>query len=405
MNLLLIPRLAVKALRQNVLRTALTMLGIIIGVGAVICVVAIGEGAQASVERAITNIGANMIWVEAGGVNRAGVRTGAFGTKTLTLGDYEAIKEQVHLVTNVTPQADTRTQVVYGNQNWNSPVRGVGPEYLALKNWNVVRGGMYTDVDVERATPVCVLGQTVVDQLFGSQDPIGETIRVNNEPCVVTGVLEVKGQSATGQDQDDQFLMPYTTVMKKIKGQTWLDDIMCSALSAKVVDQAEQEITILMRERHHIRPGADDDFNLRHPTEIAEAVKQSTQTMEALLAAIASVSLVVGGIGIMNIMLVSVTERTREIGLRQAVGARARDVLRQFLVEAVILSLIGGAIGIGLGAVGARMIADSFQWPARVSINAITVAFGCSAVIGIFFGYYPARQAARLDPIEALRFE
>src|SRR3954466_3464680 len=401
----MIPRLALKALRQNIMRSALTMLGIVIGVGAVICVVAIGEGAQASVEQAITNIGANMIWVEAGGVNRAGVRTGGVGTKNLTLGDYEAIKEQIPLVTNVTPQADTRVQVVYGNQNWSTPVRGVAPEYLALKGWNIVRGGMYTDVDVERANAVCVLGQTVMDQLFGSENPIGETIRVNNEVCTVVGVLDVKGQSATGQDQDDQFLMPYTTVMKKIKGQPWLDDIMCSATSARVVDQAEQEIASLMRDRHHIRAGADDDFNLRHPTEIAEAVKQSTQTMEALLAAIASVSLLVGGIGIMNIMLVSVTERTREIGLRQAVGARGRDVLRQFLVEAIILSLIGGAIGIGLGTFGARAIADVFQWPTRVSSSAIAVAFACSAAVGVFFGYYPARRAARLDPIDALRFE
>jgi putative ABC transport system permease protein len=405
MNIFLIPVLALKALRRNVMRTALTMLGIIIGVAAVICVVAIGEGASASVERAITNIGANMIWVEAGGVKRAGVATGAFGTKTLTLGDYEAIKEHVTLVTNVTPQADTRVQVVYGNQNWGTSVRGVGPEYLTLKGWNVVRGGMYTDVDVERANNVCVLGQTLVDQLFGEQNPIGEPIRVKDQPCTVVGVLEVKGQSATGQDQDDNLLMPYTTVMKKVKGQLWLDDIMMSATSASVVDRAEEEIATLMRERHHIRAGADDDFNLRHPTEIAEAVKASTQTMEALLAAVASVSLIVGGIGIMNIMLVSVTERTREIGLRQAVGARGRDVLRQFLVEAVILSLIGGAIGIAAGMLGARAIADSFQWPTRVSTNAIAVAFGCSIVIGVFFGYYPARQASRLDPIEALRFE
>ena len=405
MNLLIIPRLALKALAQNVMRTSLTMLGIIIGVGAVICVVAIGEGAQASVERAIANIGANMIWVEAGGVNRAGVRTGAFGTKTLTLADFEAITEHIAAVTNVTPQVDTRVQVVYGNQNWGTSVRGVGPEYLALKGWNVVRGGMYTDADVERAANVCVLGQTIVDQLFGSQDPIGETMRVKNEPCVVVGVLDVKGQSATGQDQDDNLLMPYTTVMKKIKGQTWLDDIMMSGTSASVVDAAEQEIAALLRERHHIRSGENDDFNLRHPTEIAEAVKASTRTMEALLAAIASVSLLVGGIGIMNIMLVSVTERTREIGLRQAVGARGRDVLRQFLVEAIILSLIGGAIGVGVGTLGAQAIADTFQWPARVSSNAVALAFGCSAVTGIFFGYYPARQAARLDPIEALRFE
>jgi putative ABC transport system permease protein len=405
MRLLLIPRLALKALARNITRTLLTMLGIVIGVAAVICVVAIGDGAQASVEQAITNIGANMIWVEAGGVNRAGVRTGSGATKTLTLGDYDAIKSQVPLVTNVTPQADTRVQVVYGNQNWSTPVRGVGPEYLALKNWNLVRGGMYTDADVERANVVCVLGQTVVDQLFGEQDPIGETIRVNNEPCLVAGVLERKGQSATGQDQDDQFLMPYSTVMKKIKGQIWLDDIMCSAISAQVVDEAEQNIAVLMRERHHIRAGADDDFNLRHPTEIAEAVKQSTHTMEALLTAVASVSLIVGGIGIMNIMLVSVTERTREIGLRQAVGARGRDVLRQFLVEAVILSLIGGAIGVGVGTIGAKLLADLFQWPTYVSSNAIAVAFACSATVGVFFGYYPAKRAASLDPIEALRFE
>jgi putative ABC transport system permease protein len=404
-NVVAILRIALKALRQNTLRTGLTMLGIVIGVGAVICVVAIGEGAAATVERAITNIGANMIWVEAGGVNRNGVRTGAFGTKSLVLEDFEIIKRQISVVTDVTPQVDTRIQVVYGNQNWGTTVRGVGPEYLALKGWSITRGGMYTDADVERAANVCVLGQTVVDQLFGAQDPIGETIRVKDQPCLVAGVLAVKGQSATGQDQDDTFLMPYTAAMKKIKGQTWLDDILMSATSAAVVDQAERDIAVLLRERHHIRPGTDDDFNLRHPTEIAEAVKQSTQTMEVLLAAIASVSLLVGGIGIMNIMLVSVTERTREIGLRQAVGARGRDVMRQFLVEAVILSLIGGAIGVGLGMAGAQTIADMFQWPTRVSSNAIVLAFGCSAAIGVFFGYYPARKAAQLDPIEALRFE
>src|SRR5262249_53399262 len=246
---------------------------------------------------------------------------------------------------------------------------------------------MYTDVNAERAGNACALRQPVTVQAFGSTDPIGETIRVKDQPCVVVGVLEVKGQSATGQDQDDTFLMPYTTVMKKIKGQTWLDDIMMSGVSAKAVDQAERDIAALLRERHHLRSGSDDDFNLRHPTEIAEAVKQSTQTMEALLAAIASVSLLVGGIGIMNIMLVSVTERTREIGLRQAIGARGRDVLGQFLIEAVILSLIGGAIGVALGTAGAQTIANSFRWPIRVSANAIALAFGCSAAIGVFFGY------------------
>ena len=405
MNLFTIHRIALKALAQNKLRTGLTMLGIVIGVAAVICVVAIGEGASIRVEQAITNIGANMVWIEAGGVNRNGVRTGAYGTKTLTLADYDAIREHVTLVTNVTPQADTRVQLVYGNQNWSSSVRGVAPAYLDLKRWNVARGGMFTDVDVERSSNVCVLGQTVVDQLFGARDPVGEVIRVKDQICVVVGVLEVKGQSATGQDQDDNFLMPYTTVMKKIKDQPWVDDIMCSAVSASAVTQAEEDIAALLRERHHIKPGADDDFNLRHPTEIAEAVKASTQTMELLLAAVASVSLIVGGIGIMNIMLVSVTERTREIGLRQAVGARTGDVLRQFLVEAVILSLIGGAIGILVGTVAAQTIAHTLNWPTRVSTNAIALAFGCSAAIGMFFGYYPAARAAHLDPIEALRFE
>jgi putative ABC transport system permease protein len=347
-----------------------------------------------------------MVWVEAGGVNRNGVRTGNGQTKTLTLGDYEAIKARIPLVTNVTPQADTGVQLIYGNQNWHSSVRGIGPAYVDLKNWKLVRGDMFTDQDVDRASNVCVLGQTIVDQLFGDEeDPLGKTIRVNSEPCRVLGVLEVKGQSATGQDQDDNLLMPYSTVMKKIKGQPWLDDIMCSALSASLIDQAEQDIASLMRERHHIRPDTQDDFNLRHPTEIAEAVKASTQTMESLLAAIASVSLLVGGVGIMNIMLVSVTERTREIGLRMAVGARARDVLRQFLIEAVLLSVLGGAVGVAFGTFGARAIANNLHWPTHISTTAIWIAFGVSAAIGITFGYYPAFRAARLDPIEALRIE
>jgi putative ABC transport system permease protein len=405
MNPLLVPRVALKALIQNAMRSALTTLGIIIGVGAVICTVAIGEGASARVEQAITNIGANMVWVEAGGVNRGGVRTGSGGTKSLTLDDAQAIKDHIALVTNVTPNVDGRVQLVYGSQNWSSSVRGVGPEYLALKGWNVARGGMYTDVDIQRANNVCVLGQTVADQLFGADDPVGETIRVKDQSCLVVGVLEPKGQSATGQDQDDQLIMPYTTVMKKVIGHSWLDDVMMTATSAAVVDQAEQDIAALLRERHHIRAGADDDFNLRHPTEIAEAVKASTQTMELLLASIASVSLVVGGIGIMNIMLVSVTERTREIGLRMAIGARGRDVRLQFLIEALILSLIGGAVGTLAGVAGSRAIANAFSWPTRVSSDAILLALAFSAAIGIFFGFYPASKAASLDPIDALRFE
>ncbi len=251
---------------------------------------------------------------------------------------------------------------------------------------------MFTDADVDRTATVCVLGQTVVDQLFGGEDPIGEAIRVKDQICQVVGVLAVKGQSATGQDQDDNLLMPYTTVMKRIVGHTWLDDIMCTATSAAVVDRAEDDIAALLHERHHIKPGADDDFNLRHPTEIAEAVKQSTQTMELLLAAIASVSLLVGGIGIMNIMLVSVTERTREIGLRMAIGAKGWDVRLQFLTEAVILSLIGGILGTLVGVAGSRAISHAFAWPTRVSPNAILLAFGFSAAIGVFSVSIPPRR-------------
>jgi putative ABC transport system permease protein len=405
MRLVMLLRVSLKALRRNMMRTALTMLGVIIGVSAVICTIAIGEGATSKIREAISSIGANVIWVEAGGVNKGGVRTGSGGTKSLTLADMRAIKEQVPLITHLSPLVDTRTQLIYGNQNWNSTVRGVSPDYLNVKAWPIVRGGMFDETDVQRAAPVCVLGQTIVDQLFGEQDPLGETIRVKGEPCKVAGVLGVKGQSATGQDQDDTFFMPYTTVMKKIKGQYWLDDIMMSAVTGEAIPAAEAQIQELMRARHKIREGMTDDFNLRHPTEIAEAVAASAKTMEMLLAAVASVSLFVGGVGIMNIMLVSVTERTREIGLRLAVGARGRDVLRQFLLEAVILSLAGGFLGIMLGLGGTRVISDLFQWPTRVSPAAIGMAVAFAAAIGVFFGFYPARRAAALDPIEALRHE
>ena len=387
------------------MRTALTMLGVIIGVSAVICTVAIGDGASTKIQEAIASVGANVVWIEAGGVNRGGVRTGSGSTKTLTLADMRAVREQVPLIAHASPMVDTRVQLVYGNQNWNSTVRGVSPEYLQVKAWPIVKGGMFDETDVERAAPACVLGQTVVDQLFGEQEPLGETVRVAGEPCRVVGVLGIKGQSATGQDQDDTFFMPYTTVMKKIKGQYWLDDIMMSAVSAAMIPAAEAQVSELLRARHHIREGTPDDFNIRHPTEIAEAIAASARTMEVLLASVASVSLLVGGVGIMNIMLVSVTERTREIGLRMAVGARARDVLRQFLAEAVVLGIAGGLLGVALGIGGSRAIADLFEWPTRVSGDAVAIAVAFSAAIGIFFGYYPARRASRLDPIEALRHE
>jgi putative ABC transport system permease protein len=398
-------RMVVVALSRNRVRTFLSLLGVAIGVGAVVSMVAVGEGATARVRDQIASLGANSIWIEAGSANRAGVRTGSFGTKSLVLGDAEAIKTQIPFVTNISPQVDTGVQVIYGNQNWRSTVRGESPEYLASKEWAVVLGECFTDQDVRAAANVCVLGQTVWKNLFVDEDPINKIIRVKGLPCKVVGVLAKKGASATGQDQDDAFLMPYTTVQKKIKGQYWLDDIICTAISADVLAEAEKEITALLRERHHIASGASEDFNLRHPVEIAEAVANSVKDMEMLLASIAAISLLVGGIGIMNTMLVSVTERTREIGIRMSVGARAFDIQRQFLGEALVISLAGGMIGILIGRAASFVITNTLHWPVRLSPNSVLLAFGFALSIGAFFGFYPAFKASRLDPVEALRFE
>ena len=398
-------RVAVRALARNKMRSVLTMLGIIIGVGAVICSVAVGEGASNQVQEQIRSIGDNMIWIEAGGRNVNGLRTGARGTKSLTLGDAKAIVQQVPLVFNVSPHVDTGVQVVYGNQNWFTAVRGVSPEYLAVRRWSVARGSLFFQSDVDYAANVCLLGQTIVDALFGTEDPLGKTIRVKNLPCKVIGVLATKGQSAFGQDQDDVLIMPFTTVQRKIKGIDWLDDIMCSAASGEAIAPAERQITSLLRERHHLRPDEEDDFNLRHPADIAQASAQSQRVLTLLLSSIASISLVVGGIGIMNIMLVSVTERTREIGLRMAVGATEENVQAQFLSEAVMLSLLGGGLGVLAGIGGSVAIADTLRWPTQIPPQAILIAAVFSMAVGVVFGYYPARKAAHLDPIEALRYE
>jgi putative ABC transport system permease protein len=398
-------RMAFRALGRNKMRTALTMLGVIIGVAAVICTVSIGEGATQRIQNAIENMGANMVWIEAGGVNLNGVRTGNGQTKTLTLEDVKAIQDQIPLVSHVTPNIDGRAQVVFGNQNWNTSMRGISPDYLFVRKWAVERGTFFGQEEVDRADNVCVFGLTVANILFLNDDPIGQTVRVNNQPCKVIGVLEPKGQSATGQDQDDMILMPYSTVQKKIKGINWLDDIWASATTPAVIPEAEREIADLLRERHHIRTGQTDDFNIRHPVEIANAMADSARMMEILLASIASIALFVGGIGIMNIMLVSVTERTREIGVRMAVGATEKAVQMQFLSEAVVMSLIGGAIGLVFGMLGSVLIARILQWPTAVPLSAILIAFVFSACVGIFFGYYPAWKAASLDPIEALRYE
>jgi putative ABC transport system permease protein len=396
-------RSALRALARHKLRSALTVLGISIGVGAFICSVAVGQGAARQIQEQIRSLGENMIWIEAGGRNVNGVRTGTHGTRSLTQGDARAIQEQVALVDNVSPNVDTHSTVVYHNQNWYTQVRGVTPNYLPVRHWQIERGGPFSQEDVDYAAKVCLLGQTVVANLFGSEDPVGETIRVQTLPCRVVGVLAPKGQSPTGQDQDDVVIMPFTTVQKKVMGIYWLDDIFCSAASPAAIGAAEAEITALLRERHHVLADQADDFNLRHPVEIAKASAAAQRTMTVLLGCIASVALLVGGIGVMNIMLVSVAERTREIGIRMAVGARGHDILAQFLVEAVTLSLIGGAIGVVLGLLGAYGIASIARWQTLIRADAIAAALTSSGAIGIFFGFYPARRASRLEPIEALR--
>ncbi len=405
MGLIAILRLALQALARNKMRSVLTMLGVIIGVGAVICSVAVGQGASNQIQQQIANLGDNMIWVEAGGRSVNGVRTGSKGTKTLILRDAEAIEQQIPGVAKVSPNVDTQSQVAYGNQNWYTGLRGDSPEYLSIRKFRVVKGSAFFQDDVDHAANVCLLGHTVVENLFGSEDPLGKTIRVRNLPCKVIGILEAKGQSPSGQDQDDFVLMPFTTVQKKIKGIDWLDDIMCSAVSPAAIGPVEKQIAALLRERHHLRPDQDDDFNLRHPAEIAKAGAESQRIMTILLASIASVSLLVGGIGIMNIMLVSVTERTREIGLRMAVGAKEADVRLQFLGEATVLSLLGGAVGVILGVVGSRLVASVLHWPTSVPMQALAIAVAFSAAVGVFFGFYPAYKASHLDPIDALRFE
>ncbi len=398
-------RVALRALARNKMRTALTMLGIIIGVGAVICTVAIGEGASRQVQEALSNLGDNLVFIMAGSVNQGGVHLGTQATKTLTAGDARAIRQQIPEVSRVSPGAGSSAQVVYGNQNWFTQVRGVSPEYLDIRRWPVQRGSAFSERDVESAAEVCLIGTTVVENLFGDEDPVGKTIRVKSLPFRVIGVLSSKGQSPFGNDQDDCLIMPYTTVQKKIAGIDWLDFISCSAASQEAIFPAQRQISSLLRDRHHLRPDEDDDFQVRSPTDLAQTQEQSGRIMTILLASIASVSLLVGGIGIMNIMLVSVTERTREIGLRMAVGATEQDVQLQFLSEALALSLIGGTVGVLAGVFGAIGVSGMLQWPTRIPAESIVVAVLFSAGVGIFFGYYPARKAAHLDPIEALRYE
>ena len=396
---------SVFALVRNKMRSLLTVLGITIGIAAVICVVAIGKAGQAQVEQQMNNLGDAFVWIEAGGRAVNGVRTGTHGTKSLVLSDAVAIKNQIPLIKSVSPNVDGSIQIIYANQNWYTGYRGVSPEYFDIKRWGLDQGAFFTADDVERAADVCVIGRTVRDQLFGAKDPIGQVVRVKNLPCKVVATLKPKGLSVSGQDQDDTIIMPYTTAMKKIKGNNWLDDILCSAVSPDVVKLAGQQAGALLRDRHHLRPEEDDDFNIRNPEDIIQAQLEASRTMTLLLVAIASVSLIVGGIGIMNVMLVSVTERTREIGVRVAVGATEEAIQIQFLGESVMLSLAGGAAGVLLGIVGSAFVGRTLQWPMQLSVEAIVVAALFSVAVGVFFGYYPARKASRLDPIESLRYE
>jgi putative ABC transport system permease protein len=414
MSIIMIFRIAFKALGRNKLRTALTMLGMIIGVGAVITMVALGTGAQSSIDAQIQSAGTNMIIVSAGNFTQGGVRQGQGNASTLVPEDAQAIS-QLPGVQYTAAGSNTRGQIVAGNQNWNTQVQGTDVDFPQIRSWQPTVGMFFTPQDVATAAKVAVLGSTVRDQLFGpGEDPTGQVIRISsggnatgvqNQPFTVVGVMSVKGQSSVGQDQDDVIFVPYMTVMKKLRGVTNIQQVTVSAASGGQTTQVADAIAGLLRIRHKIQPGDPDDFMVRTMDEIASVRKETTQTMTALLASIAGVSLLVGGIGIMNIMLVSVTERTREIGLRMAIGARGSDVLLQFLVEAVVLSAFGGTVGILLGFALSEGLTIWMKWPTQISANAVAIAFGFAAATGVFFGFYPARKAAALDPIEALRFE
>jgi putative ABC transport system permease protein len=398
-------RVALRALARNKMRSMLTMLGIVIGVGAVIAMVGVGQGAQQAVQQQIAAMGSNLLMVQSGSVNRGGLMMGWGQTKTLLPEDAKAIAREVPSVAAVAGMSSSSAQVVFENQNWATRITGSEPSFFDIRAWHFSAGASFTEQDVQQAANVAVIGETVRQNLFGATDPVGQTIRIGNLPFQVVGVLAAKGQSGMGQDQDDTIVVPLSTMQKKINGQTWLGSIMASAVSQEASYAAQQQITALLRDRHRIRPGQDDDFMVRNLADLAALRDESSRVMTMLLASIAGVSLIVGGIGIMNIMLVSVTERTREIGIRIAIGATESDVQRQFLSESVVLSLLGGAVGIVVGVGASLIITKTLGWAVLISPMAIGAAVVFSTAVGIFFGFYPARKAARLDPIEALRFE
>jgi putative ABC transport system permease protein len=405
MRYLAILRIAFRALRRNTLRTILTMLGIIIGVGAVIAMVGIGNGAKAQVQARIAALGQNVILIFAGDFRRGGVSSGFGSAGTLTVEDAMAILNEVPGVAAISPEIRTGGQVSVGNQNVNTSVVGEGVDYFAIRQWEFTDGAPFSEADVRSAAKVAVLGKTTADKLFPGEDPIGKSIRIKNVPVRVLGVLRAKGTSMMGSDQDDIVVVPYTTCMRRIAGVTTLRGINVQASSSEQIPEVQAAVGELLRQRHRIQAGREDDFTIRSQQEISETASATTETMTALLAGVAVISLIVGGIGIMNIMLVSVTERTREIGIRMAVGARGRDILSQFLIEAVTLSSIGGLIGIAAGVGGAKLITVIKEWPTLVPMNWILISFVVSAIVGVAFGFYPAHKASRLDPIDALRYE
>jgi putative ABC transport system permease protein len=400
--------IAVRALRVNKMRALLTMLGIIIGIAAVIAMVAIGAGASKMISDQIASIGSNLLLVVPGSTTSGGLRSGSGGTPTLTYDDAKAIKTECPSVANVAPTVRGSAQVVFGNQNWSTIVMGVTPEMLSVRDWPLSTGRNISQSDVDGATKNCLIGQTIAENLFGAADPVGKIIRIKKIPFTVIGLLEHKGQSPQGQDQDDVVYIPLRTAQRKVFGSQFpntVGSVMIQAQGADVLKKAEEEVTALLDQRHRIGPSRERDFTVRNLSELLAVSEQSSKVMSILLGAVASISLVVGGIGIMNIMLVSVTERTREIGIRMAIGARQRDILLQFLTEAVLLTTCGGIIGMGMGVAGAMVISKIMEWPTLISSQAIIIAFLFSAGVGVFFGFYPARKAAGLNPIDALRYE
>ncbi|HLF15610.1 MAG TPA: ABC transporter permease [Bacteroidota bacterium] len=398
-------RIAFDALVRNKMRSLLTMLGIIIGVGAVIAMVAIGQGAQAEVEAQISSLGTNVLMLYPGSMSRGGVQGGGGTGMALTEDDGHAIRTQYPAVAFISPMLQTGAQIIKGNMNWQTRAYGGSPDYFAIRDWQIDRGDFFSDQDVRAATKVCLLGRTIVDQLFANEDPVGQTVRIRSIPFRVVGTLMPKGQNMMGQDQDDQVIVPYTTLEKRLLGHAHSWGSLVGARSKNDIDNAVTQISDLLRVRHKLGPMDEDDFTIRSQTDIATARNEASSTMSMLLASIAAVSLVVGGIGIMNIMLVSVTERTREIGVRMSIGARRMDILTQFLLEAIVMSLLGGAIGILLGVGGSHLITAIAGWSTFISTGSIFLSVIFSMLVGIFFGYYPARKAASLNPIDALRYE